>query len=58
MDRALRALSGNDERPRAFILRLHYVHEMEEIMQKAAVMVLKSDEVRTQVARENFLFFY
>uniref|UniRef100_A0A9J8C8R9 Transposase element L1Md-A101/L1Md-A102/L1Md-A2 n=1 Tax=Cyprinus carpio carpio TaxID=630221 RepID=A0A9J8C8R9_CYPCA len=36
--RALRARSGNDEPPRAFILRLHYVHEMEEIMQKAAKM--------------------
>ncbi|KAG1961118.1 hypothetical protein F2P79_005373, partial [Pimephales promelas] len=36
--RALRARSGSDEPPRAFILRLHYVHEMEEIMQKAARM--------------------
>ncbi|KAL1264706.1 hypothetical protein QQF64_026429 [Cirrhinus molitorella] len=36
--RALRARPGSDEPPRAFILRLHYVHEMEEIMQKAARM--------------------
>ncbi|KAL1254334.1 hypothetical protein QQF64_016563 [Cirrhinus molitorella] len=33
-NRALRARPGSDEPPRAFILRLHYVHEMEEITQR------------------------
>lgn len=36
--RALRNRPGDDEPPRAFIIRLHYTHEMEEILQKAAKM--------------------
>lgn len=36
--RALRNRPGDEEPPRAFVLRLHYIHEMEEIMQRAAKM--------------------
>lgn len=36
--RALRNRPGDDEPPRAFVLRLHYTYEMEEILQKAAKM--------------------
>ncbi|KAK3570178.1 hypothetical protein QTP86_015745, partial [Hemibagrus guttatus] len=36
--RALRNRPGDDEPPRAFIIRLHYTHEMEEILRKAAKM--------------------
>lgn len=34
--RALRNRPGDEEPPRAFVLRLHYTHEMEEILQRAA----------------------
>ncbi|KAK3508926.1 hypothetical protein QTP70_013744 [Hemibagrus guttatus] len=36
--RALRNRPADDEPPRAFIIRLHYTHEMEEILRKAAKM--------------------
>ncbi|KAI2644979.1 LINE-1 retrotransposable element ORF1 protein [Labeo rohita] len=36
--RALRNHPGDEEPPRAFVLRLHYTHEMEEILQRAAKM--------------------
>lgn len=41
IDRCHRALGprpGNDERPRPFILKMHYIRDVEEILRKAAEM--------------------